>query len=143
MSIFLTNVEHCRAKVHKFKYKTVSVLLNLDNLNELKDIGYNKLSAFSLWDKDYLPGKIGNIKQKFLSYLKSKNIDLEWQKIELLTSPKFLGYVFNPVSFYLCYKSKQSDLPELLVAEVSNTFGETHVYFASKDETQKLSLIHI
>lgn len=46
--------------------------------------------------------------------------------ITLLTMPRVLGYVFNPVSFYLCY-----DLDRQLravIAEVHNTFGEQHAY---------------
>jgi len=46
--------------------------------------------------------------------------------IQLLTQPKVLGHVFNPVSFWLCY-----DGPERLmavIAEVNNTFGDRHSY---------------
>lgn len=145
-------MDHCRAKVHSFNYKTLSVLLDLDKLSEAKDIGYNHFKTFSIWDKDHLPGKTGQIKQKLISYLEDKNINTKWARIELLTSPKFLGYAFNPVSFYLLYKedysednsedySKESgknDLsPDLLIAEVNNTFGETHLYFTTRVEDKK------
>ena len=46
--------------------------------------------------------------------------------ITLLCLPRILGYVFNPVSFWLCF-----DPAEQLIAvlcEVNNTFGETHTY---------------
>ncbi len=46
--------------------------------------------------------------------------------IMLLTMPRVLGYVFNPVSFYLCF-----DIQGQLIAvicEVHNTFGEQHSY---------------
>lgn len=46
--------------------------------------------------------------------------------IQLLTQPRVLGHVFNPVSFWLVH-----DLDERLcavIAEVTNTFGDRHSY---------------
>ncbi len=40
----------------------------------------------------------------------------------LLTQPRVLGYVFNPVSFYWCYRGDGS--LSCIVAELNNTFGE-------------------
>ena len=40
----------------------------------------------------------------------------------LLTNLRVLGYVFNPVSFYYCYRGDGS--LGCIVAEVNNTFGE-------------------
>jgi DUF1365 family protein len=44
----------------------------------------------------------------------------------LQTFPRLFGYVFNPVSFWYCF-DKQGGLRAVL-AEVNNTFGETHRY---------------
>lgn len=40
--------------------------------------------------------------------------------------PRFLGYVFNPLSIYYCY-DRQERL-YAIVYEVKNTFGEQHPY---------------
>ena len=40
----------------------------------------------------------------------------------MLTQPRVLGYVFNPVTFYWCYGADGS--LACMVAELSNTFGE-------------------
>ena len=40
----------------------------------------------------------------------------------VLTQPRVLGYVFNPVSFFWCYRADGS--LACMVAELSNTFGE-------------------
>lgn len=48
--------------------------------------------------------------------------------ILLLTQPAFLGYIFNPVSFWLAYEG--SDL-KAVIAEVSNTFGDRHSYLCT------------
>lgn len=46
-------------------------------------------------------------------------------RIELLTQPRFLGYSFNPVSFWLVWRAE--DLVAV-VAEVSTPFGDRHSY---------------
>lgn len=43
----------------------------------------------------------------------------------LLTQPRFLGYIFNPVSFWLVMEG--NDLLAAIV-EVNNTFGDRHSY---------------
>ena len=42
--------------------------------------------------------------------------------------PRYFGYAFNPVSFYYCYHARDLAMPEIIVAEVNNTFGESFVY---------------
>lgn len=49
--------------------------------------------------------------------------------IVLLTMPKVLGYVFNPVSFYLCLDDH--DRLRAVLCEVHNTFGEQHSYLCA------------
>lgn len=46
-------------------------------------------------------------------------------KILLLTQPRFLGYVFNPISLWLAFDG--ADL-KAVIAEVNNTFGDRHSY---------------
>ena len=69
--------------------------------------------------------------------LKSPQKPVEWvseiitsagvpfDQLLLLTQPRFLGYIFNPVSFWLAMRDN-----ELLavVAEVNNPFGDRHSY---------------
>jgi uncharacterized protein len=45
--------------------------------------------------------------------------------------------VFNPVSFWLCYDD-QGDL-RVVIAEVSNTFGERHSYLCHRDDRAALT----
>ncbi len=45
-------------------------------------------------------------------------------EIWLQTFPRVLGYVFNPVSFWLCHD--RDGLLRAVLAEVNNTFGEHH-----------------
>jgi hypothetical protein len=44
----------------------------------------------------------------------------------LLCYPRILGYTFNPLSTYFCYNSSKE--LEIILYEVSNTFGSRHTY---------------
>jgi len=54
------------------------------------------------------------------------------QRILLLAQPRVMGHVFNPVSFWLCY-DHSGDLC-VVIAEVSNTFGDRHSYLCHRDD---------
>ena len=54
------------------------------------------------------------------------------QHIALITMPRVLGYVFNPVSFYLCQNAENKLIAVL--CEVHNTFGEQHSYLCANPD---------
>ncbi|MFD0981526.1 DUF1365 domain-containing protein [Tropicimonas aquimaris] len=54
-------------------------------------------------------------------------------RILLLAQPRILGHVFNPVSFWLCHDA-EGDL-RVVIAEVTNTFGDRHSYLCHRDDT--------
>jgi DUF1365 family protein len=51
------------------------------------------------------------------------------EKILLLAQPRFLGHVFNPVSFWLCHDTLGN--LRSVIAEVSNTMGDRHSYLCA------------
>ncbi|NOD33093.1 MULTISPECIES: DUF1365 domain-containing protein [unclassified Ruegeria] len=53
-------------------------------------------------------------------------------RIILLTQPRVLGHVFNPVSFWFCFDG--NDQLYTVVAEVTNTFGTRHSYLCHKPD---------
>lgn len=57
--------------------------------------------------------------------------------ITLLTMPKVLGYVFNPVSFYFCFERTKKIVA--VIAEVHNTFGEQHTYLCANQDHSPLA----
>jgi len=59
------------------------------------------------------------------------------QSITLITMPRVLGYVFNPVSFYLCTDHSQALVAVL--CEVHNTFGEQHCYLCANGDGRAIS----
>jgi len=56
--------------------------------------------------------------------------------IRLLTHFRYLGYGFNPVSFYYCFDEKDEQV-ETIVCEVNNTpWGEQHIYVLPEKDNQ-------
>jgi DUF1365 family protein len=52
--------------------------------------------------------------------------------VALITLPRMLGYVFNPVSFWFC--RDRSGALRAVLCEVNNTFGESHCYLVYHDD---------
>ena len=52
-------------------------------------------------------------------------------QLRLLTQPRFLGYVFNPVSFWL---AMEGDALIAVIAEVSTPFGDRHSYLCHRPD---------
>jgi len=64
---------------------------------------------------------------KLRSYLRAQHVeDAEWEYAYLVTAPRFLGYAFNPVSFWYIY-DREHQLVKMIL-EVNNTFGERRMY---------------
>lgn len=59
-----------------------------------------------------------------------------YENVSLVCLPRVLGYVFNPVSFWLC-RDDRGDLCAV-VCEVNNTFGETHSYLCAHRDGRAL-----
>jgi uncharacterized protein len=60
------------------------------------------------------------------------------ERVELLAQARVLGHVFNPVSFWLCYDGEGL---RVVVAEVSNTYGDRHCYLCHRDDLAPLTAL--
>lgn len=133
--IYTGEVMHHRSSpvTHTLKYPVYFYAFDLDELDELhrgvKFFSHNRFNIASLRDKDYLRGE-GSISGKIKQFLKESGVKDPIARIELITSARYFGYVFNPVSFYFCYKKDNSIAA--VAAEVNNTFGEKHLYVLNK-----------
>ncbi|KAF6842211.1 DNA-binding wrky domain-containing protein [Colletotrichum musicola] len=72
------------------------------------------------------------LRGKLDAYLRSQGADpAQYPDAYLVTAAKFLGYSFNPVSFWYLY-SKDKELSAMIL-EVNNTFDERRMYFLTSD----------
>lgn len=134
---------HQRLKpiAHRFDYPFYYFSFDLSQLSTLSNsvyfFGYNKRAPFSLWDKDYLMRGNMPLREKVLTILKDFPEHTKIEKIELLTSAKLFGHVFNPASFFMCYDKDQN--VKFILAQVRNTFDEMHVYILEQPLQEKAS----
>ena len=131
-SIYNGTVIHKRfkPKVHFFKYKVFSLLIDLSELNVLEKkinfFSHNSFNLISFFDKDHGERDGSSLIDWVKKNLKENNIYLEDIKIKLLCYPRILGYVFNPLSVFYVYDKKDNLIS--ILYEVKNTFGEQHTY---------------
>ncbi len=126
--MFRGTVNHTRflPLKHNFKYKVTYFWFDIKNKNKSIFFKKNGLSLFSFFEKDHGPKK----KEKKLFRLISNqlySISIKNIKyIKILCLPRILGYVFNPISIFVCYDSKK--IPKAIIFEVCNTFNDRHAY---------------
>ncbi|PZP56291.1 MAG: DUF1365 domain-containing protein [Micavibrio aeruginosavorus] len=124
--VLFSKVMHKRffPKINAFTYGLYYLAIPIENIDSLP-LPVDRPGLLSFYRKDHGHRDGGNLKDWISSILQSNNILLDGD-IVLMTMPRVLGYVFNPVSFWLCF-NKNKDLRAVL-CEVNNTFGETHSY---------------
>jgi uncharacterized protein len=117
-------------KTHEFLYRVFYFLLDLDELGELDRILHlfrvNRPGLYSFRDADHISHGAATARENIVRYLKEQGVEIPVGKILLLTLPRILGYVFNPISVFFCFD--QQGRPLAAVAEVGNTFGEWKRY---------------
>jgi len=140
--IYTGTIYHNRLKPvgHVFQYPVFFFALNLHQLPSINHktrlFGYNRSRLFSLRDQDYLDIPPAPVIDKIRKYLPH----VEITELVMVTVPRVLGYVFNPVTFYLGYSLDKKLIAA--VAEVNNTFKERHVYVLHDPETDLEGFIH-
>lgn len=92
----------------------------------------NRRNLMSVSDRDH-GGEIGKgTGAKWVREVLASNGVIAAGPVLLLTQPRTLGYLFNPVSFWLCH-DEQNQL-RAVIAEVNNTFGDRHSYLCVKSD---------
>ena len=143
-SIYSWFVTHRRFKPkrHFFTYKTFSLLIDL---NEIENLGkkiqffsYNKFNILSFYDVDHGPRDGSLLIPWVKNRLSEAQIDIGGGTIKLLCYPRFFGYVFNPLSIFYCYDEKLQ--LKAILYEVKNTFNEQHTYVFSASSSSNLIL---
>jgi DUF1365 family protein len=122
-AIYTGTLVHSRREParHTFRYPVSYWLFDLDELAELERrlrlFSVNGRNVVSLRGGDHFDGA-ASLKRAVLDVAGEPAIE----RVLMLTQPRVLGFVFNPVSFYWCYRGDGS--LACMVAELNNTFGE-------------------
>ena len=118
---------------HAFTYPLFMVLLDLDRIGETMAI--SRLSSYNRWnwasfdDRDHFGDPRVPLSDRLRADAAANGVEMPDGRVFLLTHLRYLGYAFNPVSFYYCYDRDGS--LKVILAEVSNTFGGTQNYWLS------------
>jgi DUF1365 family protein len=141
-SIYNGTVIHKRfkPKIHYFKYKVFSLLIDLSELEflskKIKFFSHNKFNLVSFYEKDHGNRDGSSLVSWVKKNLEDNNINSEKVRIKLLCYPRILGYVFNPLSVFYIYNDNEKLIS--ILYEVKNTFGEQHTYIFKVDTDQNL-----
>jgi DUF1365 family protein len=122
--------ERVRPVLHRFVYPVFYMRFDLARLEEMNSawFGINRRRFASLYTRDYGARDGSDLRQWMTRLLNQHGIEATGE-IWLQTFPRVFGFVFNPVSFWYCYD--QSGALRAVMAEVNNTFGESHRYLLS------------
>jgi uncharacterized protein len=130
--LYVGTVRHRRHRPtpNAFRYRTYHALLDVDELHaldrEVAWFGYNRWAITGFRDRDHLgPGDLP-VREKLRRWLAGQGVELPAGPVRVLANLRVLGHVFDPVSWWFCHDV--DGRLALVVAEVRNTFGESHCY---------------
>jgi uncharacterized protein len=157
--LYECQVTHSRftPRRHRFSYRIFMLAVDLDELpaldRGLRLFRHNRRGLYSLRETDYLPvaepahnatassqpaisssptSTGASLKARAFALLASRGIALPADtRVELVTLPRILGYLFNPVSFYFFRDASGACLAA--ITEVTNTFREVKPYVLGPD----------
>lgn len=122
-----------KPKAHHFAYRVASWLLDLNEIDQLDKrltlFSCNRFNVISFHQRDHGDGSDTPLTEQIRGLLAQHDIEAP-DDVRLLCYPRMLGYTFNPLAIYFCFKNQQLIA---LVYEVSNTFGERHSYVGAVD----------
>ncbi len=132
-AIWVGTVVHkrLRPKQHSLRYSVFSLLLDVDRIDETargcRLFSRNRWNAISFFDVDHGPPGTSDVAAHARALFNDGGIELGADtRILLLSYPRVLGYVFNPLSVYFAV-DRDGDIAGLIY-EVNNTWGERHSY---------------
>jgi len=113
-----------------FTYPAFCLRLPLSRLDELPALGIarNRPGLLSFNDRDHGARDGTPLLPWIRTLLAREGVDAPGE-IVLHAFPRMLGYVFNPVSFWVCHDAAAR--VAAVLAEVNNTFGERHLYLVA------------
>ena len=139
--LFVGTLRHRRFApvAHAFTYPLFMALLDVDRVGEL--MSRSRLTSHNRWnwasfdDRDHFGDPRRPLRERLMADAAHRGIELPAGPVFLLTHLRYLGYCFNPVSFFYCFD--RAEHLRLVLAEVSNTFGGAHNYWLRPDPSSR------
>ncbi len=139
--ILQAQVTHKRLspKVNAFTYGLYYVALPLSQLESLslgKWFSINRPGIMSFYNSDHGTRTGQDLLLWIKDILSKYKADHVCSDVLLVTMPRTFGYVFNPISFWLCYDDQK--VLRAILCEVNNTFGQTHSYLCLHEDHREI-----
>lgn len=124
-----------RPKPHRLRYRMAQLFVDVDELDGLAGrmrlFSHNRFNLIAFHDRDFGDRTGRDLREQMEALLLKARIDFDGGPIRLLTMPRILGHVFNPISTWFCC-ARDGGL-RATIYEVTNTFGERHFYVIRAD----------
>lgn len=143
--IYVGHVMHMRLTpfAHRFRYRIFALLLDVDRLEEtlepLRLFGLDRFGLLAFYRRDH-GARDGSDLRHWVEAQLAVQGHPPPARIRLLSFPRILGYVFNPLSVYYC-EDINGCLTQVIY-EVKNTFGDQHAYVVSADPDDHGTIRH-
>ena len=130
-AIYAGTVMHRRVRPapHVLQYGMFTLLLDLEEVprlaSRLRWFSLGRANLFAWRPQDHLSGG-SDVRSEVDGILERAGMDPDGGSVHLLTMPRVLGYVFNPISVYICHRAGGG--LQAVLYEVNNTFGDRHSY---------------
>lgn len=125
-----------RPRVHAFRYRLFWILLDIDRLEaaaaETRLFSIGRFNLLSFQPRDHGDGSGTGLRAQMQARLTEAGIHDADGPIRLLTLPRVLGFVFNPISVYYAHRADGGLAG--VIYEVSSTFGERRAYVLPANE---------
>lgn len=118
---------------HGFTYPMFAVELDVDDLaGAPRRLAVDRPGWLAFRSSDHGPRDGSPLGPWIRGLLAANGMARADGRVTLLTMPRLLGYLFNPVCFWFCH-DRGGDL-RVVLAEVKNTFGEHHNYLVRRPD---------
>ncbi len=133
-AIYTGRVRHRRMRPagNEFTYGVCLFYLDLDEIPAIFSwpglLSHKSPALFAFHRKNYLGDRARTLSEAVRDRVEKETGRRPQGPIRLLTQISYLGYCFNPVSFYYCFDAAGENV-EFIVAEITNTpWNERHAY---------------
>ncbi|MEZ5315883.1 MAG: DUF1365 domain-containing protein [Vicinamibacterales bacterium] len=132
-ALYVGRLRHRRFRPtpHAFSYGLFMVLVDVDRVAEQMAVSrltsVNRFNWASFDDRDHLGDPARPLRERLAADAARAGLALPDGPIRLLTHLRYLGYAFNPISFYFCHD--RDGTLRAVMGEVHNTFGGLCTYW--------------